>query len=85
MTIGAAGLTPEQEARARQLIKRTREAQGLPERITDPAVLRRWARLLLSFGKPEPTEVVTDHEATERANLMARVARQQRADRARRT
>jgi hypothetical protein len=44
---------PELEAAARQLVTRTRTEQGLPERVTDPAVLRRVAAALAGCGVAE--------------------------------
>jgi hypothetical protein len=43
--VSASGRRPF-AAEAAELVERTRKTQGLPEKITDPAVLRRVAALL---------------------------------------
>jgi hypothetical protein len=45
-------LSPEQREQLAEKVRREREEQGLPERVEDPAALRRIAALLVAEGVP---------------------------------
>ena len=52
-------MSPEERADLELQIREERVAQGLPERIADPAVLARIAALLVAASSPQREERVT--------------------------
>ena len=51
---------------ARELVQRSREAQGLPPKIVDPSVIDRVVRLIYLWRDPQGPDSISQGDAPER-------------------